>query len=81
MRKLANGWSVWDMETKAPAHFEGRSQDGLSIKAADDAATLLNAVNRCNKHEPFPPPEEDLGDGDICSLERTPSTQDDKPLE
>ena len=28
-----------------------------------------------------PPPEEDYGGGDICSLERTRSTEDDRPLE
>lgn len=28
-----------------------------------------------------PPPEEQLGGGDICSLEETPSTDDDKPLD
>jgi hypothetical protein len=27
------------------------------------------------------PPEEDYGGGDICSLEETPSTEDDQPLE
>lgn len=28
-----------------------------------------------------PPPEDQLGGGDICSLEETPSTEDDKPLD
>jgi hypothetical protein len=28
-----------------------------------------------------PAPEEQLGGGDICSLEEEPSTDDDKPLE
>ena len=28
-----------------------------------------------------PPPEEDYGGGDICSLEETRSTEDDQPLE
>jgi hypothetical protein len=28
-----------------------------------------------------PPPEEDLGGGDICSLEAEVSTDDDKPLD
>jgi hypothetical protein len=28
-----------------------------------------------------PPPEEQLGGGDICSLEEQPSTDDDKPLD
>lgn len=29
----------------------------------------------------FPPPEEELGGGDFCSLEEQPSTDDDKPLD
>jgi hypothetical protein len=28
-----------------------------------------------------PPPEEDLGGGDICSLQEQPSTDDDQPLD
>jgi hypothetical protein len=28
-----------------------------------------------------PPPEEDYGGGDICSVEETISTEDDQPLE
>jgi hypothetical protein len=28
-----------------------------------------------------PPPEEDYGGGDICSLEEITSTEDDQPLE
>ncbi len=29
----------------------------------------------------FPPAEEELGGGDICSLQEQPSTDDDKPLD
>lgn len=29
----------------------------------------------------YPPPEQQLGGGDICSLEREPSTEDDQPLD
>ena len=29
----------------------------------------------------FPPPEEELGGGDFCSLEEQPSTEDDRPLD
>lgn len=32
--------------------------------------------------EPYhPPPEQDLGGGDICSLEQEASTEDDAPLD
>ncbi|MDB5620165.1 hypothetical protein [Tardiphaga sp.] len=82
LRLFDNGWVVWDFETNAPAALEGKLQEGLGIGAADDAANLLNAIDRINKNSPpsFSPPEEDLGGGDICSLEATPSTEDDKPL-
>jgi hypothetical protein len=33
------------------------------------------------KRRPQPPSEEELGGGDICSLEEQPSTADDKPLD
>ena len=29
----------------------------------------------------FPPPEEELGGGDFCSLDEQPSSDDDKPLD
>jgi hypothetical protein len=32
-------------------------------------------------HRQRPPPEEDYGGGDICSLEETASTEDDMPLD
>jgi len=33
------------------------------------------------RKRPEPPPEDDLGGGDICSLEAEPSTDDDTPLD
>jgi hypothetical protein len=33
------------------------------------------------KRQGQPPAEEDLGGGDICSLQEQPSTADDEPLE
>jgi len=33
------------------------------------------------KRRTQPLPEEDLGGGDICSLEEQPSTDDDQPLD
>jgi hypothetical protein len=36
---------------------------------------------RSPKRRTQPPPEEALGDGDICSLQEQPSTDDDQPLD
>ena len=33
------------------------------------------------QQEGQPPAEDDLGGGDICSIEETPSTEDDQPLD
>jgi hypothetical protein len=33
------------------------------------------------KRQGQPPAEEDLGGGDICSLQEQPSTDDDQPLD
>jgi hypothetical protein len=33
------------------------------------------------ERDDHPPPEDELGGGDICSLEEAPSTDDDKPLD
>jgi len=35
----------------------------------------------CADRDSQPPPEDQLGGGDICSLEEEPSTEDDKPLD
>lgn len=32
-------------------------------------------------NEVHPPPEDELGGGDICSVEEQPSTDDDRPLD
>jgi hypothetical protein len=37
-------------------------------------------VGQARKGRMLPPPEEDLGGGDICSLEHVPSVEDNKPL-
>jgi hypothetical protein len=45
--------------------------------ASDVNPGKLGKVARGRLH---PPPEEDLGGGDICSLEEKPSTEDNMPL-
>jgi hypothetical protein len=74
MKKLKNSWAVWDTKTDALADLPG------SVSA--DLVELLNGVSRrCTSLASHPPPEDDLGGGDICSLESSPSTEDDKPLD
>ncbi len=72
-----------DTETNAPAATGGRWQTGLTAEHASDLAMLLNRPYSAimEAADPFPPPEEDLGGGDICSLQTEPSTEDDKPLD
>ena len=41
---------------------------------------LVKANRKARTGRIHPAPEEDLGGGDICSLEEKPSTDDDKPL-
>jgi len=53
-------------------HFINRAISGAWESACRDA--LRRKWYR-------PPPEEDYGGGDICSLEETTSTEDDQPLE
>ena len=37
-------------------------------------------VGKSTRRRLHPPPEEDLGGGDICSLEHVPSAEDNRPL-
>jgi hypothetical protein len=41
----------------------------------------LVRMHRSPKRRTQPLPEEDLGGGDICSLQEQPSTEDDQPLD
>lgn len=46
LRKLANGWAVWDLTTNAPAVVEGRWKTDMDMEAADDMVDLLNRLDR-----------------------------------
>lgn len=82
MRLLENGWAVWDTQTNAPAIVGGRWRTSMSMADADGAIKLLNDDwHKSQAHDQHPPPEEDLGGGDICSIQEQPSTDDDKPLD
>jgi len=57
LRKLVNGWAVWDIERDAPALVQGCSQEAMLMSEADDVTDLLNRLNRPPKHgakEPDP---------------------------
>ena len=45
LRKLENGWAVWDTMTNAPAMFAGRWQTDMLMDDADDATDLLNRLD------------------------------------
>lgn len=54
--------------------YEIHMGDGAILSAAEALALVP-------KREDQPPPEEDYGGGDIVSVQREPSTDDDQPLE
>lgn len=54
--------------------YEIHMGDGAIMSAAEALALVPKKVNQ-------PPPEEDYGGGDIVSVQREPSTDDDQPLE
>jgi hypothetical protein len=58
-------------------HIDEAARLSSSVEADKNPADVRNAGRQQN----HPPPEEDLGGGDICSLEAEPSTDDDKPLD
>jgi hypothetical protein len=46
LRKLTNGWAVWDTKTNAPAIVKVRWQTDMEMDSADDMTDLLNNLNR-----------------------------------
>ena len=44
IRKEANGWTVFDVETGRPAEVNGYLQIEMSLEDADDLADLLNHI-------------------------------------
>lgn len=78
-KQLETGWTVWDTETNAPAVLDGKWHTQLGNSEARNLALWLNKREARRANDP--PPEEDLGGGDICSLQEQPSTEDDKPLD
>ncbi len=62
-------------------HLGGVITDERCRRAAIVAAENVAGVRQVQDELcSYPPPEEDLGGGDIASLEREPSTIDDEPL-
>jgi hypothetical protein len=66
-----------DQSHKPAKHIEETARLAGSVEPNKNLAGVRKAgVGRMH-----PPPEEDLGGGDICSLEERSSTDDDKPLD
>jgi hypothetical protein len=42
MRRLSNGWAVWDTKLNAPAAVKGCWQTALPVEDVDDLTDLLN---------------------------------------
>jgi CBS domain-containing protein len=62
-------------------HLVGLVRDERSRRAVVVAAESVAGVKRVYDHLLiYPPPEEDLGGGDMVSLQEEPSTEDDRPL-
>ena len=55
LRRLVNGWAVWDIERDAPALLQGCSQEAMLMSEADDVTNLLNRRDRHWKHRPKDP--------------------------
>ena len=53
LRKLGNGWAVWDTTTNAPAIVEGRWQTDMLLDDADDLTDLLNRLDAEAKNNPI----------------------------
>jgi hypothetical protein len=46
LRRLENGWAVWDTEANTPASVGGRWQTDLDMEIAEDLTDLLNGMDR-----------------------------------
>jgi hypothetical protein len=68
---------VKDRSHKPAKHIEDIARMASSVEPEKNP----EKVRKPGKGRTQPPPEEDLGGGDICSLEERPSTDDDKPLD
>ena len=52
-----------------------------TIVAAENVPGVKGVLDQFCEPPAYPPPEEDLGGGDIVSLQEQPSTRDDEPLQ
>jgi CBS domain-containing protein len=59
---------------------ENKDARQATIVAAENVAGVKQVVDNLCDARAYPPPEEDLGGGDIASLQEQPSTTDDEPL-
>ncbi|CAL80464.1 conserved hypothetical protein with CBS domain [Bradyrhizobium sp. ORS 278] len=63
------------------AHLSGAVRHEAERATAIVAATSVQGVREVRDHMwIYPPPEDELGGGDIVSLQEQPSTDDDQPL-
>jgi hypothetical protein len=65
------------MPVTFPSAYNGAGENIMFKRIKQLARKQL----RPSKRRTQPQPEEDLGGGDICSLQEQPSTDDDQPLD
>jgi CBS domain-containing protein len=80
-------WRPWRLKVAArngivslDGVVENKNARLATIVAAENVAGVKQVVDNLCDSRPCPPPEEDLGGGDIASLQEQPSTTDDEPL-
>jgi hypothetical protein len=66
-----------DTSHKPALHVEEVARMASSVETDKTPKNVLKVATRRIR----PPPEDELGGGDICSLEWKPPTDDDKPLD
>ena len=77
VQKGSKPTQVKDQSHKPAKHIEETARLASSVEPEKNP----EMVRKAGGGRMHPPPEEDLGGGDICSLEERPSTDDDKPLD
>jgi hypothetical protein len=75
------------MSRKPAARLKGSRSKGSTdrksrsrLSGSAEANETPGKIGKAASRRLHPPPEEDLGGGDICSLEEKPSTEDNMPL-
>lgn len=72
--------SVHDGVVSLSGTIKSENARQAAIVAAENVPGVKKVLEDFYDARAYPPPEEDLGGGDIVSLQEQPSTADDEPL-